>query len=169
MTDHGNLGDYQNQNEASLLVKLLDSIQENPEIREVFDIRHFRGFSYVEQMLNKKPRYPVFYRCEAVREMYIFDPKGDIHVCLEAVGDPSFRIGTYDPEWRMNNQSIANWSERSIVNLDKCQNCKVRFICAGGCTFEGFNYPSQVHCTPFLQEINLAWKYYAKTQPELFN
>ncbi|MDB9518193.1 radical SAM protein [Roseofilum reptotaenium CS-1145] len=168
VTDHGNIGDYENPNEADLLVKLLDILQESPEVREVFDIRHFRGFSYVEQMLNKKPRYPIFYRCEAVREMYIFDPKGDIHVCLEAVGDRSFRIGTYDPSLSLNDASVTKWTQRSVMDLDNCRNCKVRFICSGGCAFEGFNYPEKIHCMPFLEEIDIAWEYYVKTKPELF-
>lgn len=169
VTDHGNIGDYENPNEADLLVKLLDVIQESPEVRQVFDIRHFRGFSYVEQMLNKKPRHPIFYRCEAVREMYIFDPKGDIHVCLEAVGDPSFRIGSYDPDLSLNDGSVTKWTARNVMTLDKCRNCKVRFICAGGCAFEALNYSEQIHCMPFLEEIDIAWEYYVKTKPELFN
>jgi len=168
VTNHNNLDDYPENNEASLLVELLCLIRGNPEIRDVFDIRHFLGFSYVEDMVNKKPRFPNYYRCEDVRKMYIFDSKGDIYSCLEAVGNPLFRIGTYDPNFELNHSSIAQWTERNVMTLDNCRNCKICFICAGGCAFEGFNYPEKIHCMPFLEEIDIAWEHYVKTKPELF-
>ena len=89
ITDHGSLGGYEiPADEADLLVALLAVIDRAPLVRQVFDIRHFKGFNYVERMLASDPNYPVVYRCEAVMGMYIFDPSGDVHVCLEAVGDP---------------------------------------------------------------------------------
>jgi radical SAM protein with 4Fe4S-binding SPASM domain len=138
-------------------------------VRQVFDIRHFRGFNYVECMLLKKaPRYPVMYRCEAVMGMYIFDPLGDIHVCLEAAGDPSMRIGSYDPHFQLDEGVLSRWVQRNVLSIPSCDNCKVRFLCAGGCTYECFQKSSDYSCMPFLKEMDIAWKYYAKTQPDLF-
>jgi radical SAM protein with 4Fe4S-binding SPASM domain len=110
----------------------------------------------------------VLYRCEAVMGMYIFDPHGDVHVCLEAVGDRGLRVGTYDPEWRLENEAFARWTQRNVLGLQACRRCKIRFVCAGGCTIESFNHGNLPCCMPFLREMDIAWQYFAKSQPELF-
>ena len=127
-----------------------------------------RGFNYVERiLLHKDPRSPAIFRCEAVSTgMYIFDPHGDVHVCLEAAGDQTLRIGRYDPVWELNEDDAAMWSRRTVLDIEKCTNCKIRFVCAGGCSMERLN--GQSGCMPFLEEMEIAWDYFARTRPELF-
>jgi uncharacterized protein len=170
VTDHGALGGYDTpKDEADLLLALLQVVEESPIVREVFDIRHFRGFNYAERiLLHKDPRYPVIYRCEAVMGMYIFDPRGDVHVCLEAVGDPSMRVGTYDPEWNLDDTAAARWTQKHVLNMEECSTCKIRFICAGGCTMDSINHGNIARCMPFLREMDIAWQYYARIRPDLF-
>lgn len=169
VTDHGSASGVEAPDEADLLSLVLDEVRERPWIRDVFDIRHFRGFSYVEQMLvYKTPRFPVVFRCEAITGMYIFDPSGSIHVCLEAVGQTHRRIGTYDPEFAINKAAARAWSDRNVLAMPKCVDCKVRFVCAGGCAQEAFNARVESVCMPFLQEMEIAWQFFAETQPQLF-
>jgi uncharacterized protein len=166
VTDHSSIA---LRDEADLLEALLAVVKDAPAVREVFDIRHFRGFNYVERMLvHHKPRFPVIYRCEAATGMYIFDPNGDIHVCLEAVGDAKLRVGRYDPEWALDDKAFARWAGRNVLALDHCRKCKIRFICAGGCTLESFNKGDRNCCMPFLREVEIAWQYFADTRPDLF-
>jgi uncharacterized protein len=170
VTDHGALAGYDTpMDESDLLLALLQVVDRSPVVRKVFDIRHFRGFNYVERiLLHEDPRFPVIYRCEAVMGMYIFDPRGDLHVCLEAVGDPSLRVGTYDPEWDLDDTAAARWTQRHVLNMDECRTCKIRFICAGGCTMDGINHGDVARCMPFVREMDIAWQYYARNRPELF-
>ena len=100
--------------------------------------------------------------------MYIFDPRGDIHVCLEAAGAPSLRVGTYDPEWNIDSSAASRWTQRHVLNLEECQECKIRFICAGGCTMDAINHSDDARCMPFIREMDIAWQYYARTRPEIF-
>jgi uncharacterized protein len=168
VTDHASSCDIGSPNEADLLKALLSVVKEDPNVREVFDIRHFRGFSYVEQMLvHGAPRFPVVFRCEAITGMYIFDPSGSIHVCLEAVGEDRRRVGTYDPELRIDADAAAVWSNRNVLNIPECDSCKIRFVCAGGCAKEALNTASAAGCMPFLDEMDIAWQYFADTQPAL--
>lgn len=168
VTDHGAIGGYDTpHSEADLLSLLLQVVEKTPTVREVFDIRHFRGFNYVERiLLQNAPRFPVIFRCEAVTGMYIFDPMGDVHVCLEAAGDRTLRVGAYDPVWKIDEEQAVRWSHRTVLGISKCNGCKIRFICSGGCAMESFNHQSG--CMPFLEEIDSAWHYYARTRPELF-
>jgi radical SAM protein with 4Fe4S-binding SPASM domain len=117
---------------------------------------------------RKDPKFPVLYRCEAVMGMFIFDPNGDTHVCLEAVGNRNLRVGVYDPEWRLDDEAFSKWTRRNVLSMQECRACKVRFVCAGGCTIESFNHGGEPCCMPFLREMDIAWEYFAKTQPELF-
>lgn len=170
VTDHGSIcGDGASRDEADLLQMLLSVVKDTPQVAKVFDIKHFRGFNYVDRLLVKKdPRFPVIFRCEAVTGMYIFDPLGDIHVCLEAVGDRSLRIGSYDPHWNIDQEAFSRWTSRNVLAVSQCDKCKVRFLCAGGCTMESFNREDADVCMPFLREIDIAWRFFAETQPELF-
>ncbi len=170
VTDHGNLGDYETpKDEADLLETLLGIVEKKPYIKEVFDIKHFRGFNYVERMLiENNPRYPVLFRCEAVMGMYIFAPEGDIYMCLESVGDPSLSVGKYSPDLVLNEEIYSKWARRNVMNLKDCQNCKIKFLCAGGCSMECINNNTESACMPFLREMDMAWKYYGRTKPELF-
>ncbi|MDJ0768317.1 MAG: radical SAM protein [Ilumatobacter sp.] len=171
VTDHGSLGGDESApaDEADLLAALLDEVQATPRIRDVFDIRHFRGFNYVERILvDHEPRFPVIYRCEAISGMYIFDPAGDVYVCLESVGEPHRRVGRYDPEFVIDEEAASRWASRSVLRMPYCDGCKVRFICAGGCAIEGFNKGDGNACMPFLDEIDIAWRFFADTRPELF-
>ena len=171
VTDHGSLGGFETpRDEADLLVALLAVVDKAPMVRQVFDIRHFKGFNYVERLLlHKDPSYPVVYRCEAVMGMYIFDPAGDVHVCLEAVGDPALRVGTYAPDWQLDDETVARWTRRNVLAMPQCSACKIRFICAGGCAFESFSKGTDTPCMPFLREMEVGWQYYAKVRPELFS
>ena len=170
VTDHGPIGGHEvPKDEADLLEAVLAVVEENPGVSRVFNIKHFRGFNYVRQMLvEKKPLYPVMFRCEAVTGMFIFDPKGDVHVCLEAVGDSNLRVGRYDPEFILDDAVFEKWANRNVLQLANCKNCKVRFVCAGGCALESFNKRDGEYCMPFLREMEIAWHYYGRTRPELF-
>lgn len=170
ITDHGNLGTYEKPiDEADLLLRLLTEINKHPIIRKVFDIKHFRGFSYVEQIILKKsPRYPVVFRCEAISGMYIFAPDNKIYVCLESVGELGMEVGRYFPKLEICDSSLKKWSMRNALNIDRCRECKIRFICAGGCTIESFKKADTDVCMPFLKEIDIAWDYYAENRPDLF-
>ncbi len=52
VTDHGSIaGDEVPRNEADLLESLLLVTEDHPEILDVFSIKHFRGFNYVERII----------------------------------------------------------------------------------------------------------------------
>ncbi len=169
VTDHGPLEcDVGASDEADLLKELLGVVDGAPWLRDVFDIRHFRGFNYVEQMLvGQTPRFPVITRCEAISGMYIFDPGGNIYVCLESVGEPLRRVGRYDPRLEIDHALATRWSDRQVLKIPECGECKIRFVCAGGCAIEASNKGRDAACMPFLEEMETAWDYFGRTRPDL--
>jgi len=162
VTDNSELGGYgEIADESEILEKMLALFARDPRLAKVFGIEHFRGFDYVRRLMEKKePKMPVLYRCEAVLGMYIFDARGDIYVCLEAAGDPQLKVGSYVPRLELHETKLEEWYMKDLVHLPACADCKVRFICAGGCAVKGFRGQDAPDCKPILKEMDLAWNYF---------
>lgn len=83
--------------------------------------------------IPKAKSFPVPNPCGAAsRTFYAFGPDGYIYACLESVGNPDFAVGRYLPEFSLNPQKESMW-ERNVINIEKCSNCNIAPICAGGC------------------------------------
>ena len=162
VTDNSSLGGYDRITDESLLLeKMLALRDSDPDIAKIFNINHFLGFNYVRKLVEERePKLPVLYRCEAVLGMYIFDPRGNIYVCLEASGNPQFSVGSYVPKLELSDAKIDEWFTKDLVHLPTCSGCKVRFICAGGCAFKAFVEPDIPDCKPILKEMQLAWNHF---------
>jgi uncharacterized protein len=162
VTDNSGSGGYEQiVDETSLLNKMLALFAANPRLARVFDIKHFRGFDYVRKLVvERQPKPPVLYRCEAVLGMYIFDPAGNIYVCLEAAGTPQLAVGSYVPRLQLSEARLEEWRIKDLVHLPACAECKVRFICAGGCALKAFGESPIPDCKPILEEMHRAWNHF---------
>lgn len=78
---------------------------------------------------NRKfiPRY-AFCDAEGCRRFY--DPDGEMYSCILALKNKKASIGTYYPELEFKQHSML---KRNIETVGKCQECKFRFLCGGGC------------------------------------
>lgn len=70
--------------------------------------------------------------CGATTGMFVFDPRGDIYPCLEAVGMTGHKIGTYYEKLEVVNPVVQKWRERKFADED-CRACKYFLFCGGGC------------------------------------
>ncbi len=162
VTDNSGVGGYERITDESLLLeKILALHDSDPHLAKIFDIKHFRGFDYVRKLVEEKePKMPVLYRCEAVLGMHIFDALGNVYVCLEASGSPHLAVGSYVPTFKIDEAKLEEWFKKDLVNLQACTDCRVRFICAGGCAYKAFSNPGVVDCKPILEEMRMAWHYF---------
>lgn len=162
VTDNSGIGGYECITDENLLLEKILALHESePHLAKVFDIKHFRGFDYIRKLVEEKePKMPVLFRCEAVLGMHIFDAMGNIYVCLEASGTPQLAVGSYVPEFKLDKAKLDDWFNKDLVNLPTCSDCKVRFICAGGCAYKAFSKPDTPDCKPILEEMRMAWHHY---------
>lgn len=79
---------------------------------------------------NKRSIKPILNLCQIEKRQRFFDNKGNIYSCILAVGNSNKAIGTYYPKFNLFQKSILY---RSIMTIEKCMQCRVRFICGGGC------------------------------------
>jgi uncharacterized protein len=83
--------------------------------------------------LSLKPVY-----CSANTGMYIFAPDSKIYTCWEAVGDGLSCVGSYDPDLRLDTDSLSRWHGRVASRIDACHSCEHIMFCGGGCTINAY-------------------------------
>lgn len=103
---------------------------------------------------NKNIFSPKYCNCDAESGLYFYDVKGNIYSCILALGNERAAIGRYYPSYELKKSSMR---ERNIETVKKCQSCKLKFICGGGCAYAVLNDDGDVmkpNCEFILNEIN---------------
>ncbi len=70
--------------------------------------------------------------CGARTGMVVFDPNGDLYACLETVGKPEHRIGTFGGTFEMRSTQLAKWRGWKF-EYERCRCCQFALFCGGGC------------------------------------
>jgi len=83
--------------------------------------------SFVNRRRNFVPRYTF---CDAEGARRFFDAEGNIYSCILALKNKKASVGTYYPKVNMKKDSMLT---RNIERIEKCQTCKFKFLCGGGC------------------------------------
>lgn len=74
--------------------------------------------------------YPRYCNCAAEINSRLYDANGDIYSCLLALGNPRAAIGKYYPTFTLKANSMIR---RNIETIPECKECKLKFLCGGGC------------------------------------
>ena len=77
-----------------------------------------------------RPRYC---NCDAEGKRFFYDAEGDIYSCILSLKSKNAIVGKYFPDYYLKNESILT---RNIENIKECRECKIKFLCGGGCTNE---------------------------------
>jgi uncharacterized protein len=76
---------------------------------------------------------PLFDACPATKTEWAFDSTGHIYGCTATVGKENEALGTFYPEARLEEDAIARWEDRDVLNIPACKSCPVQLACGGGC------------------------------------
>lgn len=131
MQDGGCLGDGGIIDEIVCIDKMKQLEKKYPKMA-LFD-KMFHASNFLDTVFKNKQFEMKFRNCSATNNQYIFDYKGDVYKCWFGIGNPSFKIGTYNKGLSINKHQDILWKTRNINTLKKCQSCKYRYICGGGC------------------------------------
>jgi uncharacterized protein len=138
VTDHSTL-DYDDViiPEEKLLEKLIKIYDKYPELEETFGFYKFKPLRHILDLIKGAPNVsPKFVNCESnLLEMIIFCPDGYIYACGESLGHPEYAIGKFSPNIEFYPEKKKLWTERTILNIEKCRKCKFAPLCGGGCAF----------------------------------
>ena len=74
-----------------------------------------------------------------------------------------FKLGTFYPAVNLNNDQIAEWQSRNVLNIPECQDCQHNIICGGGCGVVAAHKNGSVlspDCRPIQALVDLGVNYY---------
>lgn len=76
----------------------------------------------------------------------VFAPDGSIGICHGFLGTKNYFSGSiFDPDFSPEkNQDFLEWSKRSPVNMEECQDCPALGICGGGCPFNAYQQEKNI-------------------------
>jgi uncharacterized protein len=138
VTDHSTL-DYDDViiPEEKLLEKLIKIYDKYPELEDILGFYMFKPLRHLIYLLDGAPNVsPKFVNCESnLLEMFLFCPDGYIYACGESIGYPEYAIGRFSPRLEFYPEKKKLWTERTILNIEKCRKCKFAPLCGGGCAF----------------------------------
>lgn len=138
VTDHKNAECvYPIVKDNILLEKLISIYNQNQQLEKTFSFNMFKPLRHILYILNGAENVaPRYFNCESnLIELYIFCPDGFIYTCPESIGDSNTAIGRYYPDLEFFENNIKIWTERNILKLKECSNCKFAPLCGGGCPY----------------------------------
>ena len=136
--DHSTM-DYNNViiPEEKLLERLIEVYDKYPVLEDKFGFYIFKPLRHILDITSGAPNVsPKFFNCESnLLELNVFCPDGYIYACGESIGKPDYAIGKFSPRLEFYPDKEKLWTERTILNIEKCRTCKFAPLCGGGCAF----------------------------------
>ena len=116
------------------------------------------GFRGIKQALyTGKVPSPLFSYCPSCTNEFVFDLRGDIYPCPGGCGDTQLRVGTFYPQVEYFD-IFHKWRSRTILRIEKCQQCDLALVCGGGCPLENLAEDKDIFepaCTPIREEMQI--------------
>ena len=131
LQDGGCSGETNIVNEKIGIEKIFKLEDQNPNM-SIFK-KKFHPANFIESIFNDVPYQPVLRHCGAAKNQFILDCKSNVYKCWHGIGNNDYRVGTFYPKYELNEEKINTWFNRSVSVLEKCKNCKYRYICGTGC------------------------------------
>ena len=141
---------------------ILKIISNRPEVFRSLNLNRFRGLQYVADALRGQASkaYPQYFRCHSNYNGVSFDFRGNVYPCHACMDKQKEGINhTSQVDEIINSELFSRWRNRSVFSFSKCQNCRGKFICLGGCPRECLEQNGSIMdplCYPFDAEIGLA-------------
>jgi uncharacterized protein len=79
---------------------------------------------------SKKHFRPRYCHCNAEWKSRFYDAEGNIYSCILALKNTAAAVGTYYPDFFLKQKSMLS---RNIESIAQCRECKLKFLCGGGC------------------------------------
>jgi uncharacterized protein len=126
---------------------------------------HRPDFKGIRQLVDTGEMYMAsFDTCPAAKTEWVFDLNGDIYGCTASCGREEYKLGTFYPEVRLNQQDIDQWQNRNVNNISECRDCKYNVICGGGCGVIAANKTGRVlapDCRPIQELMEIGINHYS--------
>ena len=154
--------------ELSSLKQVIELEKKNPSMA-IFR-KTFHGVEFIESVFANKQFYFRTSNCAASKNQYILDSEGDIYKCWFGIGNKSYKVGNFIPTLKIDQSQDLSWKSRNIMNLERCNLCKYRYICGGGCasrtSVEPLTGIRREHCANFYEIFSIYFPYLLRKKVE---
>jgi uncharacterized protein len=145
---------------VSLYERLFELIQQHPHIQEFYKPAYS-----ITKFLSENGNLPdpLFDSCPACKTEWAFDYTGHIYPCTATVGKVDESLGTFYPEWKLNDKRINEWESRDVVAIPQCNDCNLQLACGGGCGSVAKNNNGSIcstDCRPINELLELGFAAY---------
>ncbi len=131
LQDGGCSGETNIVNEKIGIEKIFALEDKNPNM-SIFR-KKFHPADFIESIFKDVPYQPVLRHCGAAKNQFILDCKSNVYKCWHGIGNNDYRVGIFYPKYKLNEEKINAWFNRSVKIIEKCKCCKYRYICGTGC------------------------------------
>jgi uncharacterized protein len=101
---------------------------------------------------------PLFDACPGCKTEWALDYTGGIYSCTATVGKQDERLGTFYPTVQLDDELVAQWRNRDVTTINKCNSCSNRLACGGGCASVAKNETGSLlspDCRPIKELLSL--------------
>lgn len=131
LQDGGCSGEQNVVDEQIGIESLLEMEKQHPNTKIFY--KNFHPSAFINAIFSNEIYQPVLRHCGASKNQYIVDYKGNIYKCWHGIGNDNYRSGTFDPVYKIDENVLNLWKNRSVNSLEACADCKYRYICGTGC------------------------------------
>jgi len=125
--------------EDEVVARVTELFEQRPRIADAISFEYYRLVNRIANALDlggQEYAGPNFHYCESCMLDYlVFGVDGYIYPCPEAIAQPQFAIGRFDPALEIDEERKALWEDRSALKIPKCRDCEIVSFCAGGCAY----------------------------------
>lgn len=117
------------------------------------------GFEKTNPLKYPTPKYN--YCSAEISNAYVIDALGNIYKCWNEIGNTKYSIGNIQSCISyLNNNEHNLWLQNNRIENDKCINCPILPICAGGCPHKPVVENANPICDTYKYNLNQILKYY---------
>lgn len=80
--------------------------------------------------------------CGACQKEIAINANGDIYPCQSLIKPEFFITNIFNPYWEkevLDSKISRKFKKTSVMNINKCNKCPIRFLCGGGCRAIAYN------------------------------
>lgn len=110
--------------------------------------------AFAEMFMGDAPEYRSAY-CAAMSNNFVFWADGELHACAIEAGNgkDSSHVGRWRPDLRLRREKREVWRSRTLLAMEKCQECPAGLMHAGGCANRGLSYFGQDFLDPVCEDF----------------
>lgn len=127
--------------ESELLKEAIECLKDDEEAQRWYNFGDMRLLKAVKSFCHyasgeSDRLYHTLYGCgSGSLAQYSYDADGTLYTCSGAMGIKGYEIGDYGREEAIEPCKAEWWRGREVLKIEKCRNCKLAFLCGGGCAY----------------------------------